>query len=116
MKPQVADESFSRFFHNKIEKIRQGFVDEASEESEGKEHLGSHVPLANTLSRFCSLSGDHIPEIIQASKPTTAAVGHVSIKFLLEFTDVLLPLFQKIVNLSLESGTVPRALKKKSGH
>ena len=33
-------------------------------------------------------------------------------KFLIEFTTVLLPVFQKIVNLSLESGTVPKAFKK----
>ena len=31
-----------------------------------------------------------------------------------EFTDVFLPVFQKRVNLSLESGTVPRAFKKQS--
>ena len=39
VKPQEAVESFSRFFQDKIEKIGQGFVDEPSEKSEGKNAL-----------------------------------------------------------------------------
>ena len=66
----------------------------------------------NTLSQFCSLSGDHILKIIQAAKPT-AAVDLVSTKFLLGFNDIFLPVFKKIVNLSLQSATVSRANKKK---
>ena len=36
----------------------------------------------------------------------------MSTNFVLEFTNVLLPVFQKIGNLSLESGTVPKVFKK----
>ena len=39
MKPQETTESFSQFFNDKIEKLRQGFVDGPSEESDTKEHL-----------------------------------------------------------------------------
>ena len=55
---------------------------------------------------------DQILKLIYVSKPTTAAVDPVSTKFVLEFTNVLLPVFQRIVNLSLESGTAPEAFKK----
>ena len=42
----------------------------------------------------------------------TAATDPVPTEFLLDFTDILLPVIQKIVNLSLQSGIVPEALKK----
>ena len=61
------------------------------------------------VSYFRALSGDQILKLIHASKPTTATVDPVSSKFVHEFTNVFLPVFQKIVNLSLESGTVSRA-------
>ena len=63
------------------------------------------------FSCFHALSGDQILKLIHASKPTTAAVDPVSTKFLLEFTNALLSVFHKIADFSLESGTVPRALK-----
>ena len=52
-----------------------------------------------------------ILKLIGASKPTTAAVDPVSTKFLLQCTNVFLPVLQKTENLSLESGTVPKAFK-----
>ena len=61
---------------------------------------------------FHALSGDQVVKLIHACKPTTTAADPLSTEFVLEFTNVLLPVFQKIVNLSLESGTVPRAFKK----
>ena len=64
------------------------------------------------FSYFHALSRDQILKLIHASKPTTAAVDPVSTKFVLESTNVLLPVFQKIINVSLESGTVPRVFKK----
>ena len=93
MKPQEAAESFSRFFKNKIEKIRQGFVDGPSKESDAKEHLVSSVPPAHVFSCFDALSGDQSFKRIHASTPTTAAVDPMSTKFVLEFTNVLLPVF-----------------------
>ena len=83
MKPQEAAESISRFFNNKIEKIRQGFVDGPSEESHAKEHRVSSVPPVHMISCFHALSGDQILKFIRASKPTTAAVDPVLAKFVL---------------------------------
>ena len=89
--------------------IRKGFVNKPSEESDAKEHLVSSVPPAHMFSCFHALFGDQTLKLICASKPTTAAVDPASTKFILEFTNVCLPVFLKTVNLSLESGTVPRA-------
>ena len=84
----------------------------AEEPLDSTDHLTSIVPPVDTLSRFQALSQDQILKLIRESKPTTAAVDPVSTKFVLEFTDVLLPVFQKIINLSIGSGTVPRVFKK----
>ena len=94
--------------------MRPGFVDGPSQKSDAKEHLVSTVPPAHMFSCFRVLSGDQILKFIHASQPATAAVDPVPTKFVLEFTKVLLPVFQKILNLSLESGTVPRAFNKSS--
>ena len=53
-----------------------------------------------------------ICQLILKSKSMTAATDPVPTKFLLDFTDILLPVIQKIVNLSLQSGIMPEALKK----
>ena len=84
----------------------------AEEPLDSTDHLTSIVPPVDTLSRVQALSQDQILKLIRESKPTTAAVDPVSTKFVLEFTDVLLPVFQKIINLSIGSGTVPRVFKK----
>ena len=73
MKPQEAAESFSRFFNNKIAKIKPGFVDGPSEKSDAKEQPVSTVLSAHMFSCFHALSGDKILKLIHASKPTTAA-------------------------------------------
>ena len=103
MKRQETAESFSRFFDNKIEKIGQGFVGGPSEK---------RVPPAHMFSCCHELSGHQILKLNYALKPTTAAVGPVSTKLALEFTHLLLPVFHKIVNPSLEPGIVAGAFKK----
>ena len=64
------------------------------------------------LSSFYALSEDQILKLIRESKSTNSDRRPGSNQTLLEFTDVLLPVFRKIVNLSLTSGTVPTAFKK----
>ena len=63
-------------------------------------------------SSFYALSEHQILKLSRESKSTTATVDPAPTKLVLEFTDVLLPVFQKIVNLGLTSGTVPIAFKK----
>ena len=79
-----------------------------------KNTLSPEFHPSTLFSCFHALSADQILKLIRAAKPTTAAIDPVSTIFIPEFTDVFSPVFQKIVNLSLESGTVPRAFKKQS--
>ena len=64
------------------------------------------------LSRFHALSEDQILILIRESKSTTVTTDPAKTELVFELTDVLLPVFQKIVSLSLTSGTVPSAFKK----
>ena len=109
MIPQEAAKSFSRFFQEKIETIGKEFNDDPLDTTE---NFASSVHSSDLLSSFYALSEDQILKLIRESKSTTATVDPAPTKLLLEFTDVLLPVFQKIVNLSLTSGTVPIAFKK----
>ena len=109
MIPQEAAKSFSRFFQEKIETIRQEFNNDPLGTTE---NFASSVHSSDLLSSFDALSEDQILKLIRESKSTTATVDPAPTKLVLEFTDVLLPVFQKIVNLSLTSGTVPIAFKK----
>ena len=107
MIPQEAAKSFSRFFQEKIEMIRR---QEFNDDPDTTENFGSSVHSSDMLSSFYALSEDL--KLIRESKSTTATVDPAPTKLVLEFTDVLLPVFQKIVNLNLTSGTVPTAFKK----
>ena len=85
---------FSEMKHQliKTDKIRIGFVYEPLEVLDHKTTL-SPVFHRCTFSCFHAVSGDQLLKLIHASKPTTAAIDPVSAKFVLEFTDVLLPVF-----------------------
>ena len=108
MIPQEAAKLFTRFFQEKIETIRKEFNDDLLDTTE---NFASSVHSSDLLYSFYTLSEDQILKLIRESKSTTATVDPAPTKLVLEFTDVLC-LFQKIVNLSLTSGTVPIALKK----
>ena len=109
MIPQEAAKSLSRFFQEKIETIRKEFNNAPLDTTE---NFASSVHSSDLLSSFYALSEDQILKLIRESKSTTATVDPAPTKLVLEFTDILLPVFQKIVNVSLTSGTVPTAFKK----
>ena len=89
--PQEAAKSFSWFFQEKIETIRQEFNDDPLDTTE---NFTSSVPSIDVLSRFHALSEDQIRKLIRESKSTTATVDPAPTKLVLEFTDILLPVFQ----------------------
>ena len=92
MIPQEAAKSFSRFFQEKIETIRQEFNNDPLGTTE---NFASSVHSSDLLSSFYALSEDQILKLIRESKSTTATVDPAPTKLVLEFTDVLLPVFQK---------------------
>jgi hypothetical protein len=97
---------FSEFFNTKIEQIMQRFSNDLLEDS--SDEL-SHV--TSVLSVFHDVSVEQLVKLLAKSKPTTAVLDPAPTPFVLEFTEVLIPIFQKIVNLSLRSGIVPKAFK-----
>ena len=58
------------------------------------------------------LSDDQIRKLISRSKLTQAALDPIPTKLVVEFLGILLPVISKIVNLSLKTGTVPKAFEK----
>ena len=110
MIPQEAAKSFSRIFQEKFETIRQEFNDDPLDTT--KKNFASSVYCSDMFSSFHALSEDQILKLIRESKSTTATVDPAATKLVLEFADVLLPVFQKIVSLNLTCGTVPIAFKK----
>ena len=105
MIPQEAAKSFSRFFQEKIETIRQEFNNDPLDTTE-------NFASSDLLSSFYALSEDQILKVIRESKSTTATVDPAPTKLVLEFTDVILPVFQKIVNLSFKKAVVKPLIKK----
>ena len=101
MIPQEAAKLLSRFFQEKIETSRQEFIDDPLDTTE---NFASSVHSSDILSSFYALSEDQILKLIRESKSTTATVDTAPTKLVLEFTDVLLPVFQITVSLSLTSG------------
>ena len=64
--PQEAAKSFSRFFQEKTETIRQEFNDDPLDTIE---NFTSSVPSVDTLSRFLALSEDQILKFASQSQP-----------------------------------------------
>jgi hypothetical protein len=107
--PDMADQkiadSFSDFFQEKIEKIRLGFSSDAARDA-------SHSDTSTVnFSRFSPLVAEDIRKLILKANPTTSALDPAPTKFVLEFLETLLPVFERMINLSLSSGIVPRSFK-----
>jgi hypothetical protein len=63
------------------------------------------------FSTFSPLGSDDLRKLILKAKPTTSALDPAPTKFVLEFLEILLPVFERMINLSLSSGIVPRSFK-----
>ena len=71
MIPQEAAKSFSLFFEEKIETIRQELNDDPLDTAE---NFASSVHSIDMLSSFYALSEDQILKLVRESKSTTATV------------------------------------------
>ncbi|XP_046581851.1 uncharacterized protein LOC124289284 [Haliotis rubra] len=107
--PNVDDDltlanDFGKFFSSKIEKIRQEFSPESIAVT-GARFQGE------SFDSFDPLTEEQIICIIKQSKGTTCTLDPAPTKFVLEYFDILLPVFTQIINLSLKCGTVPGCFK-----
>ena len=92
MIPREAAESFSRFFQEKIETIRQEFNDDPLDTTE---NFASNVHSSDMLSSFYALSEDQIPKLIRESKSTTATVDPAPTKLFLNSVTFFCLCFKK---------------------
>jgi hypothetical protein len=102
---EIAD-SLSNFFQEKIDKIRLGFSSDAPRDASSSSDTS-----AVNFSTFSPLVSGDIRKLILKAKPTTSALDPAPTKFVLEFLEILLPVFERMINLSLSSGIVPRSFK-----
>ena len=93
---ELANE-FASFFLNKIENIRGSLA-----------CFDTFCPKQNNniskFDSFCVVSESEIKKLILGSKPTSCALDPLPTKLVKEHIDILLPIFVRIVNLSLTSG------------
>jgi hypothetical protein len=102
--------NFSDFFSCKISRIRASLDVSASQMMNN-----NHVVSNNAVSQFTvfkPLSQEDVRRLVTQAKPTSCLLDPLPTKLTIELLDILLPVIQKIVNLSLDSGTVPLEFKK----
>ena len=97
---------FCDFFINKVKDIRSKLNNLNAPNPIFNEYCG---PL---FTRFQSVSEKDIKEIIMESPPKSCSLDPLPTCLVRENVDVLAPLITQIINLSLVSGVVPKALKR----
>jgi len=103
-KQSLADD-FTKYFENKIDVIRSG--------------IGSHVETnpdiedgcPASLCSFTPLSEDEVSKLIVSLSSATCDNDPIPTSLVKECLDAMLPTVTRIVNLSLECGVFPLALK-----
>ena len=112
-------DSFSAFFTNKVEKVRQS-IEDASSDVHNAAHLPSVDPQPAdlqtarqtvTLATWREVSEDEVRRIIMNSPTKHCPLDPIPTWLLKQCLDSLLPSITRIVNASLSSGVVPPAFK-----
>ena len=104
---QLAND-FGNFFIVKIETIRRN-IDSITTESLLEM---DHSPDCEIkFSSFKPLTEAEVRKLVMKSKPTTCDLDPIPSSLLKECIDIVLPVLTKMVNLSLQSGTVPESWK-----
>lgn len=105
---RILANSFADFFTDKVEKIQQKIAEK---------DCGQINPLPDTdlcsseFSNFCSINAENISVVIRRVARKSCDLDPMPAVVLLDCLDVLLPVITKIINLSLETGTMPDPLK-----
>ena len=105
--PRELANRFAEFFDNKIKKLREGLDKTDSDAA----FCDSEVSSGISFSVFDQLSEEDVYEIIRAAPIKSCPLDPLPSSVFKECVDILLPTITKIVNTSLQSGTVPHALK-----
>ena len=96
------------FFTVKVQKLHDGLV-KAQQGIEDTSHDDRNTP---RLTYFPPISADDLKKIILKAPTKSCQLDPIPTKIVKECVEPLLPTFVKIINTSLESGTVPSRFKK----
>ncbi len=103
---QSLTDRFAEFFKNKIDMIRTGI----DSEREG-DHAFEHESCVSSLRFFTPLSKDEVSKLINSLSSASCDSDPISTSLVKHCIDVMLSTITRIVNLSLECGVFPSALK-----
>ena len=102
-------EDFSQFFTSKIEKIREG-LESLQTAAEAVSDL-QHPNLETELNAFQPVSAAIVEKIINKAPVKSCCQDPIPKTLLKSCLALLLPIITHIVNLSLQSATVPSVFK-----
>ncbi|XP_071761460.2 uncharacterized protein LOC139916471 [Centroberyx gerrardi] len=100
--------SFIDFFRAKVNNIRSLMSSSSSLPPPVIDPLSGSLP---SLLHFAGVQQSHIEEILRKMKPCTCALDPIPTALLKSYIPILSPLITQTVNLSLQTGSVPSALK-----
>ena len=89
---------FTNFFVEKVNKIRSKFQHDETD----------NIPIrnCNTVSNFQTITEEELFKTIKAMNSTTSSNDPCITKFILGFSQILVPVWIKIINKSILEGTV----------
>jgi hypothetical protein len=99
---------FSQFFGNKIVKLRSGLT--SIQDQFQAQAFSNHIPSCQ-LSSFKPASQEEIRKLVMSAASKSCSLDPVPTWLLEDNLDELLPVLTKIVNLSLETATMPINMK-----
>lgn len=105
---QLADQ-FNNFFSDKIKRIREN-LDSAISTSRSQPNV--MTPKAPSMDVFAPLTSEDTEQIIKKSPSKSCTMDPIPTWLLKKHISILSPVITKIVNMSLEQGTVPPDLKR----
>ena len=108
--------NLGNFFQDKILKIHcdiQSSLDSSTDTISGLEtaRSSSHVSVPNLFTEFLPLTQMDVEKLIMQMSKKSCALDPMPTHLLLKCTDILLPIFTKLINLSLGNGQFPSSWK-----
>ena len=96
--PKELTNTFAIFFVDKVNKIRSKFQND--------ENYQIQTRNCKTLLNFQTITEEELIKTIKTMKSTSSSNDPCNTEFLLNFTQMLVPIWTNIINKSIEEGTV----------
>ena len=108
-KKNLADQ-FNEFFITKIDKIMEGLVPTTSHPI-NKVYIEDRFETDKRLYEFRLLTLEKTINLVKSAAPKSCDLDPIPTNILLEQLDIIAPTLQKIINLSLQTGIMPKSMK-----